>query len=313
MRPAEVETWVLRVLDGVVLGTNVEDDRVELKTSWPPDTAKAARRIAAHANTARGESILWIIGADEKGRAVPGAEQQELANWWPRVSRHFDGLAPSLLHHIVVPFDGRSVVALAFDTARAPYVVTNPSGGGFDRDVPWRDGARTRSAKREELLRTLAPLQRLPHVETMDAEVQRTAAGDFEFFGSVYVTPVDEARCVFPFHRLSVTLIWEEHSLRLNDADLSPFAYQFSIASTTIAASVTEVLVHGPGRVSIHARGAASAPFDFSLRNFEARVLLGEANSDRPIEVRFALGAQGADPPWVRWSSALSPGTGAAD
>ena len=63
MNSRQIESWALRVIDCVKRGQPNEDFLVELKRDWI-DEAKAARRIAGHANAARGENILWLIGFD---------------------------------------------------------------------------------------------------------------------------------------------------------------------------------------------------------------------------------------------------------
>ena len=75
MKALAIESWALRVLERVGNRQSVEDSKVELKAKWP-DPVKAARRIAGHANAARGESILWLIGADEKQGVITGANYQ---------------------------------------------------------------------------------------------------------------------------------------------------------------------------------------------------------------------------------------------
>lgn len=65
MNSRQIESWALRVIDCVKNGQPNEDFLVELKTEWI-DTKKAARIIAGHANAARGENILWLIGVNEK-------------------------------------------------------------------------------------------------------------------------------------------------------------------------------------------------------------------------------------------------------
>ena len=65
MKQHQIEVWVLDIVEKVEDGQPVEDSRVEFKSDWiPPE--KAARRIAGHANAARGENTLWVIGLDEK-------------------------------------------------------------------------------------------------------------------------------------------------------------------------------------------------------------------------------------------------------
>ena len=165
MRPAQLEAWILLLVDQVSKGAKIEDSRVELKAEWP-EPPKAARRIAGHDNASHGESVLWVIGLDENRGIVP-VSIPDLADWVPQVSAQFDGgIAPSILLNLVVPAGGETLTGLLFDTARRPYVVKNsahgkPEGGPVTLEVPWRDGTRVRSARREDLIRLLAPLQTL--------------------------------------------------------------------------------------------------------------------------------------------------------
>src|SRR5262245_16139635 len=124
LRPTEIEGRTLSIIDRAIQGQPIEDSRVELKAEWPADEKRAARRIAGHANAARGEPILWIVGVDEGGRRVTGAEISDFADWWVRVKACFDELAPEV-SSVNVPSDGKTVVALCFETDRAPYVANN--------------------------------------------------------------------------------------------------------------------------------------------------------------------------------------------
>jgi hypothetical protein len=163
MTPTEIEGWTHAVIERVVNGQPVEDSRVELKAEWPADYRRAARRIAGHANAARGEPILWIFGVDEETRLVRGVEAVEFANWFAGVRTCFNELPPEVTD-VVVHSNGRYVVALVFPTDRAPYVVNNPEGGPFQRDVPWREGTAVSSATREQLFRLLVPVVKLPKI-----------------------------------------------------------------------------------------------------------------------------------------------------
>ncbi|HLX69846.1 MAG TPA: hypothetical protein VKV04_09495, partial [Verrucomicrobiae bacterium] len=120
MKPNEIEAWALRVLEKVENHSPIEDSLVELKADWL-DAPKAARRIAGHANAARGESILWLIGVDEE-KGVVGANRQELSSWFSTVQSHFDGITPDL-QTINVAYKEKTVAALCFNTSRAPFVV----------------------------------------------------------------------------------------------------------------------------------------------------------------------------------------------
>jgi len=123
MKAHEIEYKVLNIIDRVNSAQPIEDYLVELKSEWP-SPEKAARQIAGHANAARGAPILWLIGVDQE-HGVVGAEVNELANWYTAVKSLFDGLSPYLTY-INIPYKQHTVVALHFDTSRAPYVVKNP-------------------------------------------------------------------------------------------------------------------------------------------------------------------------------------------
>jgi predicted HTH transcriptional regulator len=107
----EVEVWAREIVEAVLANQRIEDSRVELKSSWPAPR-KAADRLAAHANAARGTSILWLIGVDEKNRKLVNVDPVELANWLKSVESFFDGFAPRLLIDLNLRIDGNTVVAL---------------------------------------------------------------------------------------------------------------------------------------------------------------------------------------------------------
>ena len=121
-----------------------------------------ASKLAGHANAARGDSILWLIGLDEK-HGVVGAPSERLEDWYPQVQSEFDaGLAPTLEKDLNVQTDEGQLVALVFRTDRVPYLVKNADARGGEPAywVPWREGRRTRAAS---LNRGLAPpSSRLP-------------------------------------------------------------------------------------------------------------------------------------------------------
>lgn len=151
MRKSELEAWVLNIIDRVESGQPNEDARVQLKREWL-EPKKVARRIASHANAAGGEPVLWIIGVDQTAGVV-GADSLELATWLPQVRAKFSELAPDLLLDLNVSARSKTVVALLFETDRAPFVMKNPAygssgGGSVELEVPRRDGTRVRSARR---------------------------------------------------------------------------------------------------------------------------------------------------------------------
>jgi hypothetical protein len=168
MRISELEGRTLQLMDRLIAGQPIEDDRIELKRDWP-DPVKAARILAGHANASLGEPILWLIGLDESSRSVVGAEYVELSNWSTKLHSCFDGLAPQMQSANIPTSDGKTIVALLFDTNRSPYVVNNPTGGQIQREVPWRDGTGTRTARREDILKMLLPQYATPTIEPLGA------------------------------------------------------------------------------------------------------------------------------------------------
>jgi hypothetical protein len=169
MRPEQIETWVLRLVDTVARGDRIEDSRVELKADWP-DPIKAARRIAAHANASGGETVLWVIGLDEAKGVVP-ITPTNTADWVAQIESQFDQLAPRLIRDLVIPTatgltatGTGTLQALLFEASRRPYVVKNPvrgqaNVGPVELEVPWRKGTAVSSAHREDLIRMLTPVR----------------------------------------------------------------------------------------------------------------------------------------------------------
>jgi hypothetical protein len=175
----EVELQARQAIARAKAGKQSESSIVELKSVWIPknDLGKTARRIAALANAAHGQPVIWVVGVDEGNGTVVGADEMELANWWPQMKSKFDSVAPTMLHNAPFEIDGLTVVALCFDTARAPFVVKCTSCGYVEREIPWREGNSTRSASRDEVLRMLKPMVELPHIEIRDASLMLGYSG----------------------------------------------------------------------------------------------------------------------------------------
>jgi len=281
VRPSELEAWALLVADAAVRGDPIEHDRVELKTTWPETPAAAARRLAAHANAAGGETVLWLIGVDERARAVRGAEPNELANWLPAVQAQFRGPTPSLLRQGSLRHSGHQIVALLFATDRAPYVVLNPASGKpeagpVELEVPWREGTRTRSAHHEDLIRILEPAARVPTIEPLRASVTVSDhpsinPGPFYWWditAHLYFTSRNDRRVVIPLHHCAVALQADDqpldaiaHHLILERPpkrglpwDASPPAnHEMPGDSITVTATESELVLDGPGAVRLRA------------------------------------------------------------
>ena len=313
MRRQEIEAKVLSIYDSIETGSKVEDSFVELKANWPQDHAKAARRIAAHANAARGEDILWVIGLDEE-KGVQPIQPTDLADWWPQVKRNFDGLSPTFTD-VVVHTENGVLVALYFETVSAPYVVKNPAhgrkgGGPVEREVPWRSGTMVRSATREDLIRLLVPMQRLPHIEILEAfisvekgEVRRSVQDEltpdwhWQTAFIFYVTPSDDKRIVFPNHRASVILLVNcasEKELTMSEVsfrapDWWNLDQRRSSSITTIEFTNSEAIITNPGKLLL--AGSYREPFEelISVSNAVANVIIRPAGEERSIAIQQEL------------------------
>ena len=266
MQPHEIENWALQIVDRVSNNQPLEDSRVELKAEWI-DPIKAARRIAGHANAARGASILWLIGIDETSGIV-GASPKELANWFAQIQAQFNGLAPQLTD-VVVPVGTDMIVALFFETIRRPFLVKNPvygqkGGGAVALEVPWREGTKTKSATRDELIRLLSPLQALPKFEVLSAVLfcreVRNENNDWWYLRvDLYVEAHAGQTIVIPFHRCtaSITISEFDFKITLNSIHFAP-PYMHGMGqskklSKTIDSTQAEVLIDGPGKVTLTA------------------------------------------------------------
>lgn len=306
MKSHEIENWALSIVDRVEAGQPVEDSRVELKATWL-EAAKAARRIAGHANAARGEPILWLIGVDEKNGVV-AVEHQEFANWWAEVKACFDGLAPDVTDLNVLA-GGHTIVALLFQTDRAPFVVKNPAygnrgGGAVSLEVPWREGTSVRSATRADLLRLLSPLQALPTFEMLSGSlVAKLEEVKSQLYWSLaidlYADSTSDETIVIPYHRCGAAFRiagkWEWTSLE--DLALAPpvrislFGVSQAVvsASRTIDASPDQVAISGPGRIDLT---AATRTSDVDLGpsgDAEVRVTLVPTNGEYPVTLHVQL------------------------
>jgi hypothetical protein len=198
---SELLARCLPILEAVKEGKPVEDSFVELKSQLPEE-AKGARVLAGAANAASGEPVIWLVGVDEKRHKIVGAAKEELSEWYPRLKHDFDGPAPILSKVENIPIDGQIVVAMVFETDETPYVVSSEQDL---RDIPWREGNRTRSAYRPEILRTLAEPTLLPVVEVTSAAVRpdRNSTGQvsqIELHAYIYIKPRSDRTLVFPRH-----------------------------------------------------------------------------------------------------------------
>jgi|SRR5919199_420325 hypothetical protein len=300
-----IEAWVLKVIEQVNYGQPNEDSRVELKADWPSDMYKAARRIAGHANAAHGEPILWIIGVDQQ-KGVIGVGQTELANWYPKIQSQFDGgMAPSMTE-LNIPVSGKTVVALVFETDRAPFVVKSPNGSGpIHREVPWREGTSIRSANRADLIKLLSPIQRLPEIEILgcglsiqpsERVVSRygrsskyTGSWILELKVNLYIIPKCEHRIVIPFHRceawIEVSDIIPRTYFNLGPPKPKGYTSYTYTPSPSIQLSNSEAIIAGPGKFTLVGLDTVSERPPDSTNTVQINLKLNFANPDSSVSL----------------------------
>lgn len=270
MTPGQIEAWALDVVERVRRHELIEDSRVEAKARFI-DPAKAARRLAGHANASGGVPVLWLFGLDETEGVVP-LDPIDYAAWWESVQAEFDEVSPDETA-IIVPTEEGPVVAVLFRTERAPFIVRNPLYGNAKGEVvgwevPWRDGTRVRTARRWDLIRLLSPLATMPEVLVFGGFL--TYGHDSAGTGSWYLSldlyvdvPVGETLVVAD-HRLAVDVRWPDWNLPLVDTKLYG-------AENGVVALVNrgregppafavrgqgQVIISGPGPVGLLARGS---------------------------------------------------------
>lgn len=201
MRRHELLDWANRIVDCARSGRPVEDSFVELKTELPKDIDHAARQLAAQANAASGENVLWLVGMREDG-TIYGAKREEAARWYPRLHKRFDAVYPRLLKCLNVPRGRRTLVALLFTTCDSPYAVNRPEGF---REIPWREANLTRSAKRDEIMRMLSESSQLPEADFIEGQLEAHQFKDFttwhvRFRAKFYLKPKNPAPVTIPTH-----------------------------------------------------------------------------------------------------------------
>ncbi len=281
--------------------THEPEDSQNLALPRLPKPVKAARRLAAMANAAQGEPLLWIIGAvpkdadggedsGENAIAVPG--DKELEDWLMEVRTVFEGVAP---HVEKLPFqneEGQPLLALHVETDRAPFVIYRGSsskvrqkGNGEGHrpatvrtEIPWLDGeGEVRGIRRLELLRMITPLRSLPSLELISAELKfwenvnrnldRRSTYYWSLDATVYVVPRENGRIVLPFRQCRVTIESREGTVFSSQAD------QVNLTADKADASViqneTALMISGIGQFYLFASGTTPAeepPLKFPLQ-----------------------------------------------
>jgi hypothetical protein len=308
-----------RVLDLIARGKKsqiTESDNVELKAAWGAveDHWGVARQIAGCANASMGNDFILLIGVQEKPHfEVLGAADNEAANWWTKVKNCFAGAAPSAKTY-VVPYEEKSIVAIVFDTALAPFMVKNQwrkaanQKGDIAAEVPWRELNGTRTATREELLSILVFSELTPACELLECKLaQEHKTTPFTLLTmTLYLEPKTERQVVIPFHRCEVyvrapdmppeQLVVTRICPALNMLVGSPAR----VDSITIQQSATEVLVTGPGTIELHAR-AGGGLAQYRASSLDVSAMLPICWGVLPIAVKCSINPRVVETGLASW------------
>lgn len=284
MRKADLEHKVLAIADRVQKKQPVEGVEIELKSKWPEKFNMTARQLAGHCNAARGDPVLWIIGLDEGHGAVVGASAEELANWWPRVRKEFEGEHPHLAISLPVQHGDKTLFALYFETDRAPFVTRASDSGSSVLEVPWREGNSTRSARREDLIRLLVPVMSTPSIELLSASAryyQDSKSPYWSMIFNVKLYATVRSTAILPAHRCDL-----EVDPKYLDRDV--WSRETTISSPS-RASLDDVLFEHSGSFSLKFRGISQAIGPYLPSPLSFRLTLGFLNAVGPVEVEGKL------------------------
>lgn len=278
-------------VQGLLDGGPAEDSFFEFKSVFPEltdpeSTAKAARQLAAQANAAMPEPIIWIVGVDEKANKIIGAGKKELSNWYSRITKSFDGSSPRLSRSVILHEFDKPIVAVLFETDDAPYVVNLPNSR--DRVVPWREATGHRCASRAELLALLQHHTRLPasHIiggskKTSIIAHARQCSDDWSIRLrlTLFLENQVSKRVILPVHSCSGW--FEAHGLieRTSFTECQ-FKVQKKPVSQVIVKDVEEVEVCAGAVVKIAEPREVSAGFE---------LLFGVVGAKKPLVVRAEL------------------------
>jgi hypothetical protein len=286
MRPSQIENWALKIIERVESKQPIEDSRVELKSNWI-DPQKGARRLAGHANASRGEPILWLIGVNED-EGVIGVEKEELSTWINKVQSIFESVSPSL-QDIAISHNGKTFLALLFETDRAPFVIKVTEYGKMkglpSHEVPWREGTEIRTARRSDLIKLLVPIIHEPIIELLNGGMTLNKYRDYLVWKldlQIYITPEMNTSFAIPYHKCQILFEVEGKQQLTNISNLSlkpPYKFipggNFSQApdSNTIIHTKEDVLITGPGRLNIEARLEVDYKENAIIEEFEGTKL----------------------------------------
>jgi hypothetical protein len=306
LRRIEIEARALQAVEAVLAGGRVEDDLIECKADWPDESK--VRQLAAHANAARGDPIIWLIGVDEKTHQVTKPRDVDQADWWAVMSKRFDEVFPELLHVVVHIDDGKTVAALAFTTDQSPYVITRGAElGRVEREVPIRVATGTRSAHRHELLRMLAPVVAVPQAFPINVSVS-TSVHDWHessplmLSATVFFEHSGAAPVMLPVHQMFARVDFDTRHFA---SDLPPIHMSISHDEMSIIQDgettpapfgIQErpdgVVVSGPGSLQVTGSAIIEAedlPLVGQVTPLHVRLSFGVAGMGRRVELLATL------------------------
>ncbi|WP_147471529.1 AlbA family DNA-binding domain-containing protein [Nocardia stercoris] len=309
MIKVQIEARVIDIVNHVVAGEGkVEDDYVEAKAMWlPPD--KVARKIAAMANAARGEPVIWIVGLDEERHRVVQVDETDPADWWAAVQRGFaHEVSPDLITINVATDHGR-VVCLYFETDRAPYLVKTGSTGTATTEIPWRSGTRTRTATRSELLSLLRTSTSIPRLELIRPSAmcfiqeavqlsgEKKAVCSFSFKCLMFFDTDMNGSLLLPRHRWSCSLRASSGPEFNIEPKIADFSKSGRIGEFGVTARKSGLLVTGPDVVEFNG-GVNISDVEFeavSLSDWvEINIELPTSDSVRSAKIRERLTDRGS-------------------
>lgn len=225
MRAIDLEARVITAVDQIRAGQPVEHDFIECKRDWPRENK--ARQLAGSLNRAGGDPVIYIIGIDEGTGAIFDVPATEVSDWWTQITSKFDQTPPEMIRHMPVHIgdNGEHVVAVAFASDRAPYVVRtgnpNPS-----LEVPIREGTHTRTARRDELLRLLIPTVSVPstvmlkagfRLDRVETAIHGVRSTDFKPYGDlrIYFEHSSRELVTLPTHGMRGNLVVDSRAFPL--------------------------------------------------------------------------------------------------
>jgi hypothetical protein len=309
------EGRVIDAVERVLGGDRVEDDFVEVKADWP-DPKKYLRQIAGAANRSAGSDIILIVGLDEDGHRLVSPGTIDPETWWSQIRSGFDGgTAPDLVNTVVVSIpSGGSVIALAFETDGAPYVIKAPDGKAPHFEVPIRTATGTGWARRSDLIRMLSRRVLTPNAVPLESDLsfawhaeRKPDKGRAAF--AERVSAFAQLR-LFIEHLAPEYVMLPHHSMRAEveiDGTTYPMSFQDRLPSNGqslpsrhgVESRSDGLLVTGPGRTYVRCDATLPAEIKGLVRSLESttvRLTMPVIGTDAPVQVTFPF-IRGVFPP----------------